>query len=138
VRSVLELLMVDDKKATIKHFDMTEIEKAEKQARRKGKGKGKGKSKQAAVEDDFNVDTQDPRFARVFESHEFAIDPTNPRFKATSGMKALLDEGRKRRHARDDGETEAVSTNDRKKKQKKDSSSDLKLLVEKVKRQSKA
>ncbi|KAJ5533214.1 hypothetical protein N7494_009766 [Penicillium frequentans] len=137
-RAELELLMVDDKKATIKHFDMTEIEKAEKQARRKGKGKGKGKSKQAVVEDDFNVDTQDPRFARVFESHEFAIDPTNPRFKATSGMKALLDEGRKRRHARDDGENEGVSTNDRKKKQKKDSSSDLKLLVEKVKRQSKA
>jgi hypothetical protein len=138
-RAELELLMVDDKKAAIKHFDMTEIEKAEKQARRKGKGKGKGKAKPAAVEDNFNVDTQDPRFSRLFESHEFAIDPTNPRFKATTGMKALLDEGRKRRHARDDGEPEAVSsTNDRKKKQKKDSNSDLKLLVEKVKRQSKA
>ncbi|KAJ5653661.1 hypothetical protein N7490_000664 [Penicillium lividum] len=138
-RAELELLMVDDKKATINHFDMTEIEKAEKQARKKGKAKGKGKGKQAVVEDNFNVDTKDPRFARLFESHEFAIDPTNPRFKATSGMKALLDEGRKRRHTRDDGETEAVSSNqDRKKKQKKDSNSDLKLLVDKVKRQSKA
>ncbi|KAJ5929237.1 hypothetical protein N7454_007085 [Penicillium verhagenii] len=137
-RAELELLMVDDKEATIKHFNMTEIEKAEKQARKKGKGKGKGKAKEAAVQDNFNVDTQDPRFSRVFESHEFAIDPTNPRFKATSGMKALLDEGRKRRHTRDDGETEAVSsTHDRKKKQKKESNSDLKMLVDKVKRQSK-
>ncbi|KAJ5934473.1 hypothetical protein N7466_004020 [Penicillium verhagenii] len=137
-RAELELLMVDDKEATIKHFNMTEIEKAEKQARKKGKGKGKGKAKAAAVEDNFNVDTQDPRFSRLFESHEFAIDPTNPRFKATSGMKALLDEGRKRRHTRDDGETEAVSsTQDRKKKQKKESNSDLKSLVDKVKRQSK-
>lgn len=141
-RAELELLMVDDKKANIKHFDMNEIEKAEKQSRRK-KGKGKGKSKEAAPTDDFNVDVKDPRFARLYESHEFAIDPTNPRFKPTSGMKALLDEGRKRRRARDDGETEAPSeTGDRTKKQKKASkesgSEDLKKLVDKVKRQSKA
>lgn len=141
-RAELELLMVDDKKANIKHFDMDEIEKAEKQSRRK-KGKGKGKTKEPVPTDDFNVDVKDPRFARLYESHEFAIDPTNPRFKRTSGMKALLDEGRKRRRARDDGETEAPSeTRDRTKKQKKASkesgSEDLKKLVDKVKRQSKA
>lgn len=141
-RAELELLMVDDKKVNIKHFDMNEVERAEKQSRRK-KGKGKGKSKEAAPTDDFNVDVKDPRFARLYESHEFAIDPTNPRFKSTSGMKALLDEGRKRRRARDDGETEAPSeTRDRTKKQKKASkesgSEDLKKLVDKVKRQSKA
>ncbi|KAJ5674229.1 hypothetical protein N7462_009668 [Penicillium macrosclerotiorum] len=143
-RAELELLMMDDEKAAIKHFDMNEIEKAEKQARRKkGKGKGKGKSKEVPVTDDFNVDVSDPRFARLFESHEFAIDPTNPRFKSTSGMKALLDEGRKRRRTRDDGEPETVPDSwDRSKKQKKASkdpgSEDLKRLVDKVKRQSKA
>ncbi|KAJ5286724.1 hypothetical protein N7478_002410 [Penicillium angulare] len=140
-RAELELLMVDDEKTDIKHFDMNEIEKAEKQKRKKGKARGK--NKHPVVEDDFNVDTTDPRFARLFESHEFAIDPTNPRFKATSGMKALLDEGRKRRHVNDDAEVEAVPDNqDRKKKQKKgskeSSSADLKRLVDKVKRQSKA
>jgi hypothetical protein len=141
-RAELELLMVDDKQADIKHFDMTEIEKAEKQAKRK-KGKGKGKNKEAtAVPDDFNVDVSDPRFARLYESHEFAIDPTNPRFKATSGMKALLDEGRKRRRNRDDGETDVAGEHrDSSKKQKKASkeagSEDLKRLVDKVKRQSK-
>jgi hypothetical protein len=142
-RAELELLMVDDKKADIKHFDMNEIEKAEKQAKKKGKGKAKGKSKEPVATDDFNVDVADPRFSRLYDSHEFAIDPTNPRFKATSGMKALLDEGRKRRRTRDDGETEVTpESRDRKKKQKKASkeagSEDLKQLVDKVKRQSKA
>ena len=144
-RAELELLMLDDEKAKIKHFDMNEIEKAEKQARRKGKGKGKGKNKnkEVAVADDFNVNVNDPRFSRLFESHEFAIDPTNPRFKATSGMKALLDEGRKRRHTGDDGEPEApTDRRDRPKKQKKASKEsgldDLKQLADKVKKRSKA
>jgi hypothetical protein len=144
-RAELELLMVDDEKAKIQHFDMNEIERAEKQARRKGKGKSKGKNKEAAaaVADDFNVNVSDPRFSRLFESHEFAIDPTNPRFKATSGMKALLDEGRKRRHTGDDGEPEEpTDSRDRSKKQKKGSKEsgldDLKHLAAKVKRRSKA
>lgn len=49
------------------------------------------------VEDNFQINTTDPRFAKLYESHEFAIDPTNPKFKDTSGMKALLEEGRKKR-----------------------------------------
>lgn len=142
-RAELELLMLDDEKVKIKHFDMNEIEKAEKQARRKGKGKGKNKNKEVAVADDFNVNVNDPRFSRLFESHEFAIDPTNPRFKATSGMKALLDEGRKRRHTGDGGEPEApTDRRDRSKKQKKASKEsgldDLKQLADKVKKRSKA
>ncbi|KAE8359342.1 hypothetical protein BDV27DRAFT_136312 [Aspergillus caelatus] len=140
-RAELELLMMDDENKNIKHFDMNEIEKAEKQARKKGKGKGKGKQA-AQVVDDFQMDVSDPRFSRLFESHEFAIDPTNPRFKATSGMKQLLEEGRKRRRNRDDrADEEEVSRNDQKKtkKQKKSESTeggseDLKKLVDKVKR----
>ncbi|KAJ5721045.1 uncharacterized protein N7483_008979 [Penicillium malachiteum] len=140
-RAELELLMVDDTKAGIKHFDMNEIEKAEKQRRKKGKGKGK--NKEPAVADDFKLNTDDPRFASLFDSHEFAIDPTNPRFKATSGMQALLDEGRKRRRNQDDGEAEITpAAQDRKKKQKKSSKAsgldDLKNLVNKVKQRSKA
>jgi hypothetical protein len=99
-RAELELLMVDDKDMEVKHFDMNEIEKAEKRAKKKGKHRKKEKSlvEGEPIKDDFKVDTQDPRFApRLFENHEFAIDPTNPKFKGTAGMKALLDEGRKRR-----------------------------------------
>jgi hypothetical protein len=137
-RAELELLMVDDEKANIKHFDMNEIEKAEKQARKKGKGK-KSKKLEPAPADDFNVNVSDPRFSRLYDSHDFAIDPANPRFKSTSGMKALLDEGRKRRRTGDDAETEApVERTESKKKQKKapkeSNSEELKRLVEKVKR----
>ncbi|KKZ62041.1 hypothetical protein EMCG_03503 [[Emmonsia] crescens] len=103
-RAELELLMIDDKTSHVKHFDMKDIERAEKRARKAGKHK-KGK-KGEAVElppDNFNVDVKDERFQRLWENHEFAIDPSNPRFKATSGMKALLEEGRKRRRYKDDG-----------------------------------
>ncbi|KAF7155092.1 hypothetical protein CNMCM5623_005300 [Aspergillus felis] len=139
-RAELELLMLDDNKSGIKHFDMNEIEKAQKQARKKSKKKAKEQAQ--AVNDEFQMDVSDPRFARLFESHEYAIDPTNPKFKPTSGMKALLDEGRKRRRDRDDrGDEEPdTSSRDRKKKKQKQSaagtagSDDLKKLVDKVKR----
>ncbi|EAW11236.1 pre-rRNA-processing protein ESF1 [Aspergillus clavatus NRRL 1] len=140
-RAELELLMLDDKKSGIKHFDMNEIEKSEKQARKKNKMKKAKAAPAPAVSDDFQMDVSDPRFARLFESHEFAIDPTNPKFKATSGMKALLDEGRKRRRDRDDrGEEVDTRTRDRKQKKQKQSASgnggteDLKKLVDQVKR----
>lgn len=141
-RAELELLMVDDNKANIKHFDMNEIEKAEKQARRKGKDKGKSKGEAPAINDDFQMNVSDPRFASLYENHEFAIDPTNPKFKSTGGMKALLDEGRKRRRTRDERGEEPVDDGGRdrtKKKQKKGvskeaESEDLKKLVDKVKR----
>ncbi|KAK4544342.1 hypothetical protein LTR36_004233 [Oleoguttula mirabilis] len=107
-RSELELLMADDKTGGdgVRHFDMREIEKAEKAAKRKGK---KGSKKQQQKQEDaagdgveegaegFAVNTEDPRFKGVFESHEYALDPTHPRYKATQGMKALLEEGRKKR-----------------------------------------
>lgn len=106
-RAELELLMVDDKDdgKGMRHFDMNEIEKEEKRATKKGK---KSKSKKQAEtglgsqNTGFEMNTRDPRFARLYENHEFAIDPTNPRFKGTEGMKALLEEGRKHKR-RDPG-----------------------------------
>lgn len=82
-KAELELLMMDDDEK--KHFSMRDIIKGEK-------GK-KGKR----VEDDFEVDLHDPRFAEVFESHEYAIDPTSSDFKKTKTMKKILEEKSKRR-----------------------------------------
>lgn len=93
-RANLELLMIDEKDSKVQHFDMNEVLKAEK-AKKKGK-KNKKAAKEVPV-DDFELNTNDPRFSKLFESHDFAIDPTNPRFKETSGMKKLLEEGRKKR-----------------------------------------
>ncbi|KAF2467659.1 uncharacterized protein BDR25DRAFT_291605, partial [Lindgomyces ingoldianus] len=99
-RAELELLMLDDNASSsnIRHFDMNDIAKAEK-AKRKGKKKRTKDEVAGAgeVQDEFQINTQDPRFAKLYESHEFAIDPTNPRFKGTQGMKALLEEGRRKR-----------------------------------------
>ncbi|OJD19381.1 hypothetical protein AJ78_00651 [Emergomyces pasteurianus Ep9510] len=102
-RAELELLMVDDKTSHVKHFDMKDIERAEKRARKAGKHKKTKKGEAIDLPpDDFKVDVKDERFQRLWENHEFAIDPSNPRFKATEGMKALLEEGRKRRRNQDD------------------------------------
>ena len=94
------------------HFDMNDIMKAEKQQRKKGQGKGKARAKKAAeaaaaggkLQQDFSMNVKDDRFKAVFDNHEFAIDPSNPKFKGTEGMKQLLEEGRKKR--RGGGEAE--------------------------------
>lgn len=151
-RADLELLLADDEK--MRHFDMNEIAKAEKEKKRRSKKGKKTKAGSDAVGGDaetqdgagaegFRLNTQDPRFARLFESHEFAIDPTNPKFKQTEGMKALLEEGRKKRKgARDEG----VDAEDRASKKVKQGKmdgvdrtegDDLKRLVDKVKGKSK-
>ena len=97
-RAELELLMADDQADQAQHFDMKEIEKAEKAARKKRKGEKLGRlGLEGHIKDEFQLETEDPRFKALFESHEFAIDPTNPRFKGTQGMKMLLEEGRKKR-----------------------------------------
>lgn len=102
-RPNLELLMLDDdaENQQIRHFNMKDVERAEKARRQKGK-KGRRAREEAGgvaaeVQEGFQVDVTDPRFARIFDNHEFAIDPTHPRFKGTQGMKALLEEGRKKR-----------------------------------------
>lgn len=136
-------------KRTVKHFDMNEIEKAEKAQSKKNKNKklsNKSKSGSTATgvvdhetvlaNDDFKIDAADPRFARLYENHEFAIDPTNPRFKGTKGMKTLLEEGRKRK-----GKGEDVAGGGRKPDGthavKPDGSNEVMGLVEKIKRRQK-
>lgn len=137
-RAELELLMAepgDGGRSTMKHFDMKEIEKAAKKKNKKSKSKGK-KSEEELV-DDFEMNTADPRFGALFENSEFAIDPSNPKFKGTPGMKQLLEEGRKRRRE-DDGDAELDGKDVSGKKVKGSQDIDVKKLVERVKGKSKA
>lgn len=93
-----------------KHFDMKAVLKAEKSSKRKRKGK---KAEEAHdLQEEFRMNTSDPRFAAVHDDPNFAIDPSNPQyvapmfllmavltsdsFKKTKGMSAFLDE----RHTR--------------------------------------
>ncbi|KAK1836391.1 hypothetical protein QBC39DRAFT_337973 [Podospora conica] len=105
-KAELELLMADEHGGggSLEHFDMKEIMRAEKLKNKKKKKAGKATVDHGGLQEDFDMDVKDDRFKAVFESHEFAIDPSNPKFKATDGMKKILEEGRKKRKAGDDGE----------------------------------
>lgn len=123
----LELLMLDEHGKSMQgaEFDMDEIRKAEKQAKRKGKGR-KAKKDHGTTEDEanggFEIDVADPRFKSVYEDFEYAIDPSNPRFSGTEGMKRLLEEGRRKRKdhvdAGDDGADVPAKIKDKVKKRK--------------------
>ncbi|KAI9138893.1 hypothetical protein BKA69DRAFT_1089162 [Paraphysoderma sedebokerense] len=98
--SELALLLLDDNNndTTKSHFDLREIMKAEKaeKSKKKRKNKKKGNKEEEEVKDNFELDLNDNRFADMFDSHLFTIDPTNPNFKKTKNMSKLLQERSKR------------------------------------------
>ncbi|KAA8571269.1 hypothetical protein EYC84_000596 [Monilinia fructicola] len=76
-RAELELLMQDnstDKVEHLDHFDIAEIQRAEKAKKKKGKGKGKKgeeiESKRGGLQENFQMDVGDERFGDVFKNHE--------------------------------------------------------------------
>lgn len=146
-RAELELLMADDADPSgnavgadgkpLRHFDMKQIVKAEKASKHKKGKKGKyGKKGQKdvgaggdddeALQQGVEIDaTKDPRFAAVFERHDFAIDPTNSRFVKSNVTEKMLEERRrrgKRAAEEEDGEggEGAGGGSSRKKKRKAD------------------
>ncbi|PHH88202.1 hypothetical protein CDD83_7849 [Cordyceps sp. RAO-2017] len=92
------------KEDRLDHFDMREIVRAEKAEGKKAKRKKKQQQQQGpgegrgGLQQGFEMDVEDDRFKAVFDSHEFAIDPSNPRYQATGGMKRLLEEVRSKKH----------------------------------------
>ena len=142
-RAELELLMLDDdliadpsSSKKLQHFDINEVLKAEKAKAKKGRKKGRKVNTLvgAEVQEGFKMDVDDPRFSRLWDSHEFAIDPTNPRFRKTEGMRMLLEEGRRKR-GRDDGREGEGKGRKKKKGEELGSGEgeDLRRLVERVK-----
>lgn len=147
-RAELELLMQEDNGlgleaggANLDHFDIKEIARAEK-LKKKGKKHRKDKDmeveggKRGGLQQGFEMDVGDERFSKLFQSHEFAIDPTNPKFVATEGMKKLLEEGRRKRD-RDVGEGGADEVVVKESKKRKggegdDGKGELSGLVEKI------
>lgn len=144
-KAQLQLLMEDDhddEAAHLDHFDINEIVKAEKKKGKKGKGKkGSKKDAEAAagLQEDFKMDVNDDRFQAVFEDHEFAIDPSNPKFKATAGMKKLLEEGRNKRKHGSGGDEDGEGRKEKKAKKAKAATGgrdDLTSLVSALKKKS--
>lgn len=94
-KAELDLLMTDDitlaadgrivKSAMdeSRHFDAREIMKKEKQQKSKKRKRKNAQSQeeQMMIQPGFKMDLTDERFARgLEESHEFFIDPTNPKY----------------------------------------------------------
>ncbi|KAG8768781.1 pre-rRNA-processing protein esf1 [Ceratobasidium sp. 428] len=138
----LALLLAPDPNAVdaeAKHFDMRAVLKAEKAGRSGKKGRRKDKKgAEANAEDgqDFQMDVKDKRFSALHEDHEFAIDPSNPHFKKTKSMQALLDERAKRQ--RQQQSKEDVRAREKLKATQESTQEDrsLKSIVESVKRKS--
>lgn len=98
-RAELELLMVEDEDEEmlkLKHFNIKEVIKAEKEKKFKKRKRSKNAADAEGVQEGFEVDVNDPRFAALYEEHDFAIDPTNSKFKQTSTMMKLMEEKRNR------------------------------------------
>ncbi|CCJ30970.1 unnamed protein product [Pneumocystis jirovecii] len=96
-KAELELLMMEDGGFDVKevdHFDMKEVLKMEKKKKKKHMDT-------EGLQNDFEMDVNDPRFASIYSSHHFAIDPTNPHFKKTKSMTKLLEERRRRINIQD-------------------------------------
>ncbi|KAL7285374.1 hypothetical protein ACG7TL_000469 [Trametes sanguinea] len=95
-----------------KHFDMKAVIRAEKRSGKKKKGKkGKkgGDDGDADLQEDFTINVKDERFQAVLEDHTFAIDPSNPHFKKTKSMAALLEERSRRQQEKASQNREGTS-----------------------------
>ncbi|KAG8042449.1 hypothetical protein G9C98_005083 [Cotesia typhae] len=94
----LELLLLDKEDDKLKnHFDMKKIEQNETLSKSKKKRlMKKNKGNNSEFEDKFEINVEDPRFAAVYESPDFHIDPTDPHFRNTKGTELIRKEKFKR------------------------------------------
>lgn len=110
-KAELELLLMDQDEDGKKHFNMKQIEENVTMSKSKRKRLNKKKNVQEeAKEDDFKVNVKDPRFAALFTSHHFNIDPADSHYRKTKGTEALVNEKLKRRA---DNETHAENVSKR-------------------------
>ncbi|KAF8337528.1 uncharacterized protein EI90DRAFT_2910021 [Cantharellus anzutake] len=126
-----------------KHFSMKDVLEAEKNAKRKKKFKKRGHKTERELEvgEEFVIDVKDDRFKALHDETEFAIDPTNPQFKPTGAMKALLQERAERQKQKQ--KNRDVAPGEERKSRKPsyphhDYGNDVQSLVESVKRKSSA
>ncbi|GJP75467.1 hypothetical protein CLOP_g5911 [Closterium sp. NIES-67] len=114
-RAELELLLMDGGTGAgagtgVKGFNLKadarrakEKRRADKRGKRQGSGEeeldgqGEGLRLGGKEEGVRGVDVEDPRFAALFTSSQFAIDPTDPRFQRTSAQQQLIAERQRRR-----------------------------------------
>ncbi|KAF6010254.1 hypothetical protein HII12_002961 [Brettanomyces bruxellensis] len=124
---------VTEEKEGRHHFKMKDIMKAEKLKHKKKKNRKQRKEENELqnIDEDIKLDEGDTRFNEIFESHEYAIDPTNPEFKKTTVMEKLIRQGQKRakeNNLKKNGDTK------RKKHPRDEDKEEIKALVKDVKK----
>lgn len=88
-------LLTFDKDETKNHFSLKGIQDSEKKSKKKKKRKKKNLNE--PVQDNFEMDVSDTRFADVFNNPLFNIDPSAKEYKKTKGTEALITEKLKRK-----------------------------------------
>ncbi|OUC48476.1 hypothetical protein D917_06149, partial [Trichinella nativa] len=83
----LELLAAADDKAQHYHLHTLLLKEGINEKRRD----------MANLDDQFQLNLDDPRFQAIYTSHLFNIDQTDPAFKRTAGMERLIEEKRRRK-----------------------------------------
>lgn len=123
-------LMLDDDDDGKAHFSLKKIQETENESKTKKKRKKQLNKKKSAdqkpMDDDFEINVTDERFAAVFDSHLFNIDPTDSHFKKTKNMEKLIHEKLKRKPA------ETVPAPSSEKKAKRDVADSI--LIKSIKR----
>jgi hypothetical protein len=110
----LELIMHDEAEQSANHFNLNHILKAQKKVKHKQK-KRRDAEKELDLQEGFQMDVDDPRFADIYRGGDFAIDPNSAAFrKGAPGMEALLAENRRRKR-----EAEGLQSEDKGKKKSK-------------------
>ncbi|XP_023934803.1 ESF1 homolog [Bicyclus anynana] len=130
-RKKAELELLIDEADAKEHFSLKKIQEAEnitKKSKRKRKLKEKMKAQKETVPD-FDINLDDRRFAALYDSHLYNIDPSDPNFKKTKNMEKLIQEKLKRRP------TDSPMTELNAKKSKEDA--ELNVLVKNIKRKTK-
>lgn len=137
-KAELELILMDNQEGnTNEHFSMKEVIKSEKDKKNKKNKKGK-KIDREMVQDGFVANLDDPRFKEVFESHDYAIDPTNSEFKKTETMKQILKErsvrNKDKKNKKNSKNTTKISKRSR---SELESNDNVHSLAEKIKKRNK-
>ena len=105
-----------EEKTHHRDFNMKEIQRRDRYAEKKLKGKRKKKElarQTEGLQEGFEMNTHDPRFGALYEPQsEFSLDITDPKFKRTSGMDAILTERRQRLNDHQESLETASSGND--------------------------
>ncbi|EMG49758.1 hypothetical protein G210_5396 [Candida maltosa Xu316] len=137
-KAELELVLMDNQDGNNKeHFSMKDVIKSEKQKKNKKNKKNKNIDEEM-VQDNFVASLDDDRFKEVFESHEFAIDPTNSEFKQTETMKKILKERSNRnKGGKDKGKNNNNNNAKKGLKRKLENNDNVRVLADKLKKKHK-